>query len=126
MARRIEELLTYRDQPPPKLDVLAQALKQSAPRLRRFLGGLEDARRMVRLADGVYATHQDLEVWRELVGSLLQQHEQVSVAQFRDEARIGRGFAIMVLEYFDREGITRRLENIRVAGPALTREQVKA
>ena len=126
MARRIEELLTYRDQPPPKLDVLAQALKQSAPRLRRFLGGLERARRMVRLADGVYATHQDLEVWRELVGSLLQQHQQVSVAQFRDEARIGRGFAIMVLEYFDRQGITRRKENIRVAGPALTRDQVKA
>jgi len=125
LAGRIEELLTYRNQPPPKLGALARVLKQSAPTLRRFLGELERARRMVRLADGVYATHQDLEVWRELVGSFLQQHKQVSVAQFRDEARIGRGFAIMVLDYFDREGTTRRLENIRVAGPALVREQLK-
>jgi len=126
LAGRIEELLTYRDRPPPKLDALARALKQSAPRLRRFLGELEGARRVVRLADGVYTTHQDLEGWRERVGSLLQQHERVSVAQFRDEAGIGRGFAIMVLEHFDREGITRRLESVRVVGPAGTREQVKA
>ena len=125
LAGRIEELLIYRDRPPPKLEALTRALKQSAPRLRRFLGELERARRVVRLADGVYTTHQDLEGWRKRVESLLQQHERVSVAQFRDEVEIGRGFAIMVLEQFDREGITRRLESVRVVGPAGTSEQVK-
>jgi len=126
LAGRIEELLTYRDQPPPKLDALGRELKQPVPKLRRFLGELERAGRVARLNDGVYATHRDLERWRDLVGSFLQQNKDLSVAQFRDEAKIGRGFAIQVLEHFDGEGITRRLDNVRMAGPALTRGHAKA
>ena len=119
LAEQIEELLTYRDQPPPKLDALGRILKHPTPKLRRFLGELERARRVTRLSDGIYATRQDLDGWQDLVKSHLQENGDLSVAQFRDGAGIGRGFAIIVLEHFDGEGITRRMDNIRVPGPAM-------
>jgi selenocysteine-specific elongation factor len=116
LANRVEELLTHKGNPPPKLDALATATGVPVPRLRRFLGELERAGRVNRLMNDVYVTRRDLIAWRDKAQAYLQQHERMTAAQFRDEIGIGRGLAILVLERLDRDGVTRRVGDARVSG----------
>lgn len=115
LANRLEELLAHRGKPPPKLEELARETRLPVARVRRFLGELERSGRMVRLTEGVYVTRKDLELWREAAHVCLGLHERMTVAQFRDHVGVGRGLAIMILERFDQEGVTRRIGDARVA-----------
>ena len=126
LADRVEELLAHHGKPPPKLEALAREIGVTAPRLRRFLGELERAGRVARLADGVYVTQRDLAAWRAEAQAYLGMHEHMTVAQFRDQIGIGRGLAILVLERLDHEGITRRVGDSRVAASGLRREHQRA
>ena len=126
LADQVENLLTYRDKPPPKLELLAKKIDLPAARLRHFLGELERSERVVKLADGVYVTQKDLAAWREQVQTYLHAQQQISVAQFRDQAGINRNLAIFVLEYFDLEGVTKRIGNSRVAGLGPTEQRTTA
>ena len=126
LADRVEELLMHQGKPPPKLEALAREVRLPPPRLRRFLGELERAGRVARLAEGVYATRRDLAAWRAAVQSYLGAHERMTVAQFRDQSGIGRGLAILVLEHLDQEGITKRVGDSRVAAPSSQREHQRA
>jgi selenocysteine-specific elongation factor len=121
LADRVEELLAHHGKPPPKLETLARAIGLASPRLRHFLGELDRAGRVARLADGVYVTRRDLAAWREEVQAYLRMHEHMTVAQFRDQVAIGRGLAIMVLERLDQEGVTKRIGESRVAVSGLRR-----
>ncbi|MAF96302.1 MAG: selenocysteine-specific translation elongation factor [Rhodospirillaceae bacterium] len=123
LADRVTSLLAYRDKPPPKLEALARELGLPAGRLGGFLGELERAGRVVRLARGVYVTQQDLATWREQAREYVARHEQMTLARFRDEIGVGRGLAILVLEYLDRTGVTRRVGDVRVAASTLKRER---
>jgi selenocysteine-specific elongation factor len=116
----VENLLTYRDKPPPKLELLAKMIGLPSARLRHFLGELERSGRVVRLADGVYVTNEDLAAWREKLQAYLHTHQHIKVTQFRDQAGINRNFAVLVLERFDQEGVTNRVGDSRVAGPRAT------
>ena len=123
LADRVEKLLTHDGKPPPKLEALARAMGLAAPRLRRFLGELERAGRVARLADGVYVTERDLAAWRGEAKAYLGKHEHMTVAQFRDQIGIGRGLAIMVLERLDKEAVTKRIGDSRVAASGWRPEQ---
>lgn len=122
LADRVEELLAHHGKPPPKLETLARAIGLPSPRLRQFLGELDRAGRVARLADGVYVTRRDLAAWREEAQAYLRMHEHMTVAQFRDQVSIGRGLAIMILERLDQEGITKRIGESRVAVTRLRQE----
>jgi selenocysteine-specific elongation factor len=120
LAERIEaELHFHHGRPLPKLATLARAVGQTVSQLSRFLGELERAGRVVKLAPEVYATQSDLDAWREHAESFLAQHGQMTLAQFRDEIGAGREFAMQVLDYLDRAGVTRRRGDARVAAKAV-------
>jgi selenocysteine-specific elongation factor len=126
LADRVGELLAHHGKPPPKLEALAREIGLAAPRLRRFLGELERAGRVARLAEGVYVTRRDLVAWRDEARACLGMHERMTVAQFRDRVGLGRGLAIMVLERLDQEGITKRIGDSRVAAAGLQSEHQRA
>ncbi len=115
LADRIESTLQFRGKPLPKLEALARAVGQPASRLARFLGELERAGRVVKLAPDLYVTRGDADAWRHRLDELLAQHGQVTLAQFRDELGVGREFAMQLLEHFDRAGVTRRQGDAHIA-----------
>jgi selenocysteine-specific elongation factor len=39
--------------------------------------------------------------------------QQFTVKQYRDQTGIGRNLSIEILEYFDRQGVTRRIGDVR-------------
>jgi len=58
-------------------------------------------------------------IWREIltyIADKLNARNQVTVAEFRDRFGSSRKFALPVLEYLDRLGITRREGDYRVKG----------
>jgi selenocysteine-specific elongation factor len=88
---------------------------QPAPRLARFLGELERAGRVVKLAPDLYVARQDAEIWRNRLDALLAQQGKVTLPQFRDAIGTGREFTMQLLDYFDRAGVTRRQGDARIA-----------
>ena len=126
LAERVTALLAYRGKPPPKLETLARGLDLSVPRLGRFLGELESAGRVVQLARGFYVTVPDFDLWRDQAREYLSRHQRMTLAQFRDDIGVGRGLAVLVLEYLDRIGVTRRVGNVRVAASTPRPERERA
>ena len=115
LAARIEVLLAARGGTPPRLEALATTLGQPAARLERFLGELARAGRVVKLAGGIYLTQRDLDAWRGHAQRLLNEKGRLALGEFRNAIGVGRELALTVLEYFDRQGITRRQGDARVA-----------
>ncbi|HJX18420.1 MAG TPA: SelB C-terminal domain-containing protein, partial [Acidiferrobacterales bacterium] len=115
LAARIEVLLAARGGTPPKLEALATILGQPAARIERFLGGLARAGRVVKLASGIYLTQRDLDEWRGHAKRILNEKGRLALGEFRNAIGVGRELALTVLEYFDRQGITRRQGDARVS-----------
>jgi len=124
LAERIEAELSFHGKPLPKLPALARAVGRTVSQLGRFLGELERAGRVVRLAPEIYATRRDLDTWRSHVETLLAHHGRMTLAQFRDEIGAGRELAMLILEYFDRVGMTQRMGDARVAASPDDRQPV--
>ena len=108
LAARLEAALAWRGNSPPRLEALAREVSMPLPRLTRFLGELARAGRMVQIARDIYLLPQDMERWRGQAVDYLEYHGRMTLPQFRDEIGVGRELALMVLEYFDRTGVTRR------------------
>ena len=116
LAARLETLLRCASGMPPKVEALAQALGMPAPQLTQFLGELERAGRIARLGPGAYVATRELAKWRGKALELLSSRGRLGLGEFRDAIGLGRGVALLALERFDREGVTRRVGEHRVAG----------
>ncbi len=115
LAEKIEVLLAARGGTPPRLEALATTLGQPAARIERFLGELARAGRVVKLASDIYLTQRDLDAWRGHAQRLLNEKGRLALGEFRNAIGVGRELALTVLEHFDRQGITRRQGDARVA-----------
>lgn len=50
------------------------------------------------------------------VRQMIQEHEQMTLADFRDRTNSSRKSSMLILEYMDKQEITKRVENYRVLG----------
>jgi len=116
LAARIESALDCAGGPPPKVEALARSVGIPAARLAKFVGELERAGRIAKLAPDVYVASKELAKWRGKALELLSARGRLALGEFRDAIGQGRGLALMALERFDREGFTRRAGEHRVAG----------
>jgi selenocysteine-specific elongation factor len=87
------------------------ATKVDDAELARFL---ERAGRLVRLGDGFAIGAGAYDVARDVVVTECRGAGRITLARFRDLAGTGRRDAQLLLERFDRDGITRRLGDHRV------------
>jgi selenocysteine-specific elongation factor len=115
LAGTIEGMLAARGGTPPRLEVIARTLGQPASRLERFLGELERAGRVVKVAPGVYLARADFDAWRARAERILGEKGRLTLGEFRTAIGVGRELALGVLEQLDRRGITRRQGDARVA-----------
>ncbi|MGA7409086.1 MAG: selenocysteine-specific translation elongation factor [Bryobacteraceae bacterium] len=98
-------------QPPELADVLVK-FSLDAKKARPLVDFLFKSNRLVRIS-GEFVFHSD--VLTHLRQSLAQQRgRQFSVPEFKDWTQVSRKFAIPLLEYLDRERVTRRDGDKRV------------
>jgi selenocysteine-specific elongation factor len=94
-----------------------RATKVVDSELARFL---EANGRLVRLGDGFAIGANGYEVAKEVLLGECRVAGEITLARFRDLAGVGRRDAQLLLERFDQDGLTRRIEDRRVLRRAAT------
>jgi selenocysteine-specific elongation factor len=114
LARRLQPLIAQGRFDPPWVRELAAAVQEPEERVRAVL------RKQVTRG-GAYQIVHDLFYDTGCIGELAmivnaldQRHGAVSATQYRDAVGLGRKRAIQILEFFDRVGYTRRVQDSHV------------
>jgi selenocysteine-specific elongation factor len=79
-----------------------------------ILSGLVRSGDLVRLAPKVIYHRETLEAARAAVAGLIERHGSVTIAELRDRLDLSRKYAQAILEYFDKSGFTKRVEDRHV------------
>ncbi|MHB1044035.1 MAG: selenocysteine-specific translation elongation factor [Eubacteriales bacterium] len=74
---------------------------------------------MVKITDDFYFDRDTLSEARRLLAGHLKEKGEIMVGELRDLLKTSRKFALPLLEYFDREKVTRRVGDKRLPGRAL-------
>ncbi len=94
---------------PPALWQLAETIGSEPETLDRFLGRLAGMGLVMRVARNRYLTPEDAARYGRVAEKLATTDEPgLTAASFRDAAGVGRNFAIDLLEFLDRAGLTLR------------------
>jgi selenocysteine-specific elongation factor len=100
---------------PPTLAVLAEELRRPPRELGQLLDVLARRGDVIRVDKDLWFTTGAIDGAREVLLAQLESAGEVTIAGFRDAAGCGRRNAQALLEYFDREGLTLRRGDVRVA-----------
>lgn len=114
-ARLLTQLEAGRFDPPWVRD-LAKELALPEDEVRRVLRKLSRAGMVSQIVNDLFYHPRAL---RELAGIIAASTDS-ETASFRDATGLGRKRAVQVLEYFDRTGYTRRIQNRHVLRPNAT------
>jgi selenocysteine-specific elongation factor len=113
LAERVEGLLVEGRFTPPDLRQLEAAVPIDRKRLVEVLGVLERDGLVVRVAPDLHYARAAVEDAKRLVAEHCRAHGEVSAAVFRDLIGASRKFAIALLDWCDRTGVTTRVGDMR-------------
>ena len=115
LAAELLDRLGAQPMAPPTLATLAEELCRPARELTQILDVLARRGDVVRVDKDLWFTRAAVEAARRLLLAQLGAAGEVTLAGFRDAAGCGRRNAQALLELFDREGLTLRRGDGRVA-----------
>jgi selenocysteine-specific elongation factor len=113
LGARIEGLLVEGRFSPPDLRQLEASSGVDRKRLIDVLAVLEAEGRVARIASDLYYAAGAADAARALIEGYCRQHGQITAATLRDLLGASRKFAIPVLDWCDRTGITVRVGDAR-------------
>jgi selenocysteine-specific elongation factor len=120
LSKRIEEIYLAAGVEAPSVDeVMTRATVPSAQRAqaRKLLQLLIDDRKLVRIQGEMFMHAQVIQNLKTRLHTYASQHEPdrlIDVAAFKDLAGVSRKYAIPLLEFFDRDQVTRRAGDKRL------------
>ena len=94
---------------------------RAANRFTGFVRVLEAEGRLVRLSDSLLYHPTALADVEARLRTFLASHDVMSMADFKELTGLSRKFAVPLLEYFDRKGVTRRDGDVRRPGEVCPR-----
>jgi selenocysteine-specific elongation factor len=112
LAERIKILLAVTPLAPPDLPQLEKELNTPRAKLTEVLRVLERERSIVRVGVDLYFLVETLEGIRHALGEFFGKGG-ITPAMFRDRFGTSRKYAIPLLEYLDKEGVTVRVGDVR-------------
>ena len=113
LARLVELIREGGVQPPRKTALFQSAGVDEKTGMQLVKLGTHD-RRLVRVKDDLYYTPDTLEQIEARLRQYLRDNKQITVIDFKDLTGVARKHAVDLLEHFDAERVTIRLENHRV------------
>jgi selenocysteine-specific elongation factor len=111
LARRIESRFAEAGLAPPPVSEIINERTQKARVIEGVISFLVKQGALVRLAEGIYVHRDALAAARERMSS--RAGETIDVGQFKEYFGLSRKIAIPLLEWMDREGVTKRLGDVR-------------
>lgn len=114
VKKKIAEVFARSGYQPPTLLMLQEKVKKEGKELLPLLKILEAEKVLVQVQQGLYFSFQAFEEAVAKVRDFIGRNGQVTVADFRDMVNTSRKFALPLLEYMDKEKITKRAGDSRV------------
>jgi len=103
---------------PPSAAELQKGLKVQG-RFAAYVGLLEEQGRVVRLSDALLYHPAALQEIESRLKTFLADHDTMKMSDFKEMMDISRKYAVPLLEFFDRRGVTTRDGDVRKPGPQL-------
>ena len=113
LANRILEALTAVPLAPPDMKTLAETLKVDRAKLLPLLRAMEKQKQIVTVSQDLYFAAEAIAKTRDDLLRVLADGSSLTPAAFRDRYQTSRKYAIPLLEYFDRLGVTVRIGETR-------------
>ncbi len=113
LADRIEQALGSHPLAPPDVTELQSSLGIDRQRLGELLRVLEQQGTILRVAPTMYFLRGAIDRLHGDLRTRLSGGGSITAAELRDELKTSRKFAIPLLEYFDRTGVTVRVGDAR-------------
>jgi selenocysteine-specific elongation factor len=98
----------------PSLKEVLAGLKVDKVRAQKIVTLLLRERALVKISDDLVFHHSALTDLRQRIAALKKTSPKIDVARFKDLTGVSRKYAIPLLEYLDRERVTRRVGDERV------------
>jgi len=114
LLAEIEARMSASEFTPPSLDDFILLFPKDKDALKRIFDAQIDAGSLIMVAPQMVFLSETVEKAWGIVEAFIRQHEQITVAQFRDTIGASRKYALPLLEYFDRQGWTRMVNDARV------------
>jgi selenocysteine-specific elongation factor len=111
LARMIDQRFAAAGLAPPPVSEIINERTQKPKVIEGVIGFLVKQGTLVRLAEGIYVHREALAAARERMGA--RKGETIDVAQFKDYFGLSRKIAIPLLEWLDKEGVTKRIGDTR-------------
>ncbi|HEX3579496.1 MAG TPA: selenocysteine-specific translation elongation factor [Thermoanaerobaculia bacterium] len=111
LARMIESRFAEAGLAPPPVSELINERTQKARVIEGVIGFLVKQGTLVRLAEGIYVHRDALAAARERIAT--RRGEMIDVGHFKEYFGLSRKIAIPLLEWMDREGVTKRVGDSR-------------
>jgi selenocysteine-specific elongation factor len=111
LARMIESRFAEAGLAPPPVSEIINERTQKARVIEGVIGFLVKQGTLVRLAEGIYVHRDALVAARERMS--VRAGDMIDVGQFKEYFGLSRKIAIPLLEWMDREGVTKRVGDSR-------------
>ena len=118
---KLESRLQLGHAAPPTVSEL-QKETALGPRFAAFVGLLEEAGVAVKVTESLLYHRDALAQVEVKLRAFLVSRDTMSMAEFKELTQLSRKYAVPLLEYFDRQGITTRAGDVRKAGPVLRQD----
>ncbi len=114
MLRSIESLFKTRPFNPPKYEEVAEHTRTDHERIRKILKILIEQEQLVRVDKDLLFHREAVERAREALVTYITEQDGLESVKFKYLLDTTRKFAIPLLDYFDRIGVTRRVGYTRL------------
>lgn len=98
---------------PPKIGEIAPALNLTEKEARSLIGMLRTDNKVLQIGGLVFSA-QAIDGAKERLVAFLEKNGQITVSEWRGLLGTSRKYALPLLEYFDRERVTKRAGDVRV------------
>jgi selenocysteine-specific elongation factor len=113
LMERIKKILGEQPMAPPDLKEIEKQLAVNRNKLTEVIRLLERDGSVIRVATDLYYLPSTIDQVRAVLKKFLSEKGEITAASFRDLIGSSRKYTIPLLEYFDREGLTIRIGDIR-------------
>ena len=111
---QIEEAFLRAGWKVPALDEVLASVAVPPVQARKLVSLLAKEKRLIRISENLLYHAESIARLKELLTDYKKQSVQIDVGKFKDLTDISRKYAIPLLEFLDRERVTRRVGDCRV------------
>ena len=112
--KRIEEAFLKAGLEVPALKDVLASLKLDRARAQQIVTLLLRDRTLIKVSEELVFHHQALETLKAKLLEMKDSSPKIDISRFKEMTGVTRKYAIPLLEYFDREHVTRRVGNERI------------